>query len=124
MPWSSWLGVFEFPCLMRADLINVTGTGVAAVSDLVVAKFVKQVFQLFGLQFHVPLRIRLVIRPVSPDLRHPSVAVDGRRPPPPSGPVQAMITGDDNQCARAGMITNQLFQQVIRLAATWSEADL
>ena len=90
---------------------------------LVCAKLLEPASQLIGLHGFVPIRLRLVSGWLEPDLRNPFVAVNRSRPPPPSSPMEAMVTGDDRQCTGAGMTAYQFFQQIVCFAAAGCEAN-
>ncbi len=118
---TTWIRFFRVP--VHPLVSKGPNLGTASGRRLVFAQLSEQVSQLIWLQCYVPIGLLLVVGWLAPDLRNPFVAVNGSRPPASSGPMQAMVTGDDSQCPGAGMTADQFFQQIVRLAATWGEAN-
>ena len=89
-----------------------------------VGEISQHLFQLIWIQRYVNLRLRLDRLTRSPDFVHPLLAVDRGGSASPSGTVQSMVAGNDGQCPRTGVLTDQFFQYVVRLLAARSELDL
>ena len=90
---------------------------------LLVIELVEPCLQFVGARSTALIRRRLVVSWRMPDLRNPLIAVNGGRPATSSSPVDPMITGNNDQRARGGMVTDEFFEQFVCLAATRGEAN-